>query len=254
LEPIEKLTIETPEQIELEFPVAGLGSRGMALLIDTLIQIVVVIVVIFLTEMISPDLNRYWVTAGKWMTAAVIFSCFACIGDTSRFSKYFERANAGEAPGADSGYYCRGRPVNTFETIARNFLRVLTQLAYMVGAIAIVVDKRNRRLGDMVAGTVVVHELQGAWRLLLVWPEEHGRGYAPRGSHQRDDRPGIPTDRNFSEPPSRFALRTAPEDCHHDRRPDGNSLERGPRRSSFARRFSGGVVPALSRRGPISLR
>ena len=35
-----------------------------------------------------------------------------------------------------------------------------SQLGYVVGAIAIAVDKKNRRLGDMVAGTVVVHELQ----------------------------------------------------------------------------------------------
>src|SRR4029077_20576778 len=54
-----------------------------------------------------------------------------------------------------------GRPINVFESIARNFLRAVdSQLGYVVGAIAIAVDKRNRRLGDMVAGTVVVHELQ----------------------------------------------------------------------------------------------
>ena len=76
MDPIEKLTIETPEQIDLEFPIAGLGSRGLALLVDSLIQIVVVIIVVVLTELISPDLSRYWVTAGKWMTAAVIFLMF----------------------------------------------------------------------------------------------------------------------------------------------------------------------------------
>jgi uncharacterized RDD family membrane protein YckC len=162
LEPIEKLTIETPEQIELEFPVAGLGSRGMALLIDTLIQIVVVIVVIFLTEMISPDLNRYWVTAGKWMTAAVIFLMFCLYwGYFALFEIFWNGQTPGKRQARIRVITVGGRPVNTFETIARNFLRAIdSQLAYMVGAIAIVVDKRNRRLGDMVAGTVVVHELQ----------------------------------------------------------------------------------------------
>jgi len=47
-----------------------------------------------------------------------------------------------------------------FEAIARNFLRVVDSLgAYLVGCIAIAIDKRNRRLGDLVAGTVVVHEV-----------------------------------------------------------------------------------------------
>ncbi|MGB9490978.1 MAG: RDD family protein, partial [Terriglobales bacterium] len=76
MDPIEKLTIETPEQIELEFPIAGLGSRGMALLLDTLIQAVVVIVVLVLSSLISPDLSRYWVTASKWVTALIIFILF----------------------------------------------------------------------------------------------------------------------------------------------------------------------------------
>ena len=35
----DKLTIETPEQIALEFPLAGAGSRFLALAIDTLIQV-----------------------------------------------------------------------------------------------------------------------------------------------------------------------------------------------------------------------
>jgi hypothetical protein len=47
-----------------------------------------------------------------------------------------------------------------FETIARNFLRAIdSQFGYMVGAVAIGVDKK-RRLRHGCAGTVVVHELQ----------------------------------------------------------------------------------------------
>ena len=34
----DKLTIETPEQTALEFPLAGIGSRSLALAIDTLLQ------------------------------------------------------------------------------------------------------------------------------------------------------------------------------------------------------------------------
>jgi hypothetical protein len=48
-----------------------------------------------------------------------------------------------------------------FEAIARNFMRVIdSQLAYVVGAVVIAVDRKNRRLGDLVASTVVVHEIQ----------------------------------------------------------------------------------------------
>ena len=40
----EKLIIETPEQTSIEFPLAGIGSRFLAVLIDSLIQIAVLIV------------------------------------------------------------------------------------------------------------------------------------------------------------------------------------------------------------------
>jgi uncharacterized RDD family membrane protein YckC len=162
LDPIEKLTIETPEQIDLEFPVAGLGSRGLALLVDTLIQLVVVIIVVILTSLVSPDLSHYWATAGKWMTAIVIFFMFCLYWG---YFAIFEVFWNGQTPGKRQAHIrvitSSGRPINAFEAIARNFLRAVdSQLGYIVGAVAIAVDKRNRRLGDMVAGTVVVHELQ----------------------------------------------------------------------------------------------
>jgi len=162
LDSIEKLTIETPEQIDLEFPVAGLGSRGMALLLDTLIQGMVVMVVVLLVELISPDLTRYWVTAGKWMTAVTIFFFFCLYwGYFAIFEGFWNGQTPGKRQAQIRVITASGRPITIFEAMARNFLRVVdSQLAYVVGAIAIVMDKKNRRLGDMVAGTVVVHELQ----------------------------------------------------------------------------------------------
>lgn len=162
MDPIEKLTIETPEQIDLEFPLAGLGSRGLALLVDSLIQAIVVIIVSVLMEVISPDLFRHWAAAGKWMTALIISVMFCLYWG---YFALFEVFWNGQTPGKRQAHIRvitnSGRPINVFEAIARNFLRAVdSQLGYVVGAVTIAVDKRNRRLGDMVAGTVVVHELQ----------------------------------------------------------------------------------------------
>jgi uncharacterized RDD family membrane protein YckC len=162
LDSIEKLTIETPEQIELEFPVAGLGSRGLALLIDTLIQGMVVAAVLILVELISPDLSHYWVTAEKWVMAAAIFSTFCLYWG---YFALFEMFWNGQTPGKRQAHIrvitASGRPITVFEAIARNFMRVIdSQLAYVVGAVVIAVDRKNRRLGDLVASTVVVHEIQ----------------------------------------------------------------------------------------------
>lgn len=162
MDPLEKLTIETPEQIDLEFPVAGLGSRGLALLVDSLIQLIVVVLVAVLMQMISPGLARYWATAGKWMTAGVIFLMFCLYwGYFALFEVFWNGQTPGKRTARIRVLSASGRPITVFEAIARNFLRAVdSQLGYGVGLIAIAVDKRNRRLGDMVAGTVVVHELQ----------------------------------------------------------------------------------------------
>ena len=162
MDPIEKLTIETPEQIELEFPVAGLGSRGMALLVDSLIQALVVIAVLVFTSLVSPDLGRYWATAGKWLEAIVIFLLFCLYwGYFAIFELFWNGQTPGKRQARIRVITASGRPINVFEAIARNFLRAVDlQLFYVVGAIAIAVDRKYRRLGDLVAGTVVIHEIQ----------------------------------------------------------------------------------------------
>jgi len=75
-DPSGKLTIETPEQLSLEFPLAGVGSRGYALCIDTLIQVIVVLVVGLIVAFTLPDLERSWVQARNWEIAIALFLLF----------------------------------------------------------------------------------------------------------------------------------------------------------------------------------
>ncbi|HEV8525104.1 MAG TPA: RDD family protein, partial [Terriglobales bacterium] len=53
-----------------------------------------------------------------------------------------------------------GRPINAFEAIARNLMRAIDGLPgmYGVGIICMILNRQQRRLGDYVAGTVVVHD------------------------------------------------------------------------------------------------
>jgi uncharacterized RDD family membrane protein YckC len=162
LDPIEKLTIETPEQIALEFPLAGLGSRGMAVLVDTLIQAVTALVVVVILLLIRNDLSLYWASAEKWMVAAVIFIVFTIYwGYFAIFEAFWNGQTPGKRQAKIRVISSSGRPITVFESIARNFMRAIDlQLGYVVGAVAIAIDSKSRRLGDMVAGTVVVHEIQ----------------------------------------------------------------------------------------------
>jgi len=160
-DPFDKLTIETPEQTALEFPLAGLGSRALALLYDSLIQLLAALAVVIGIVYFGPSLGRRWVGASNWMTAAAIFFFFCLYWG---YFAGFEILWHGQTPGKRQAKIrvisASGRSITPFEGIARNFLRVIDMLfVYLPGVIAITVDRQNRRLGDMVAGTVVVHEI-----------------------------------------------------------------------------------------------
>jgi hypothetical protein len=53
-----------------------------------------------------------------------------------------------------------GRPITVYEAVARNFLRVVDSMPglYGVAIISALLSAKSKRLGDYVAGTVVVHE------------------------------------------------------------------------------------------------
>jgi uncharacterized RDD family membrane protein YckC len=162
LDPTEKLTIETPEQITLEFPLAGVGSRGLALCVDTLIQIIAAVAVVLIVWLTSPDLTRNWIGARNWLIAIAVFLLFCLYwGYFAAFEVFWNGQTPGKRQAKIRVISASGRPITVFEGIARNVMRAIDSLGlYAVGAITCAIDKKNRRLGDMVAGTVVVHEVE----------------------------------------------------------------------------------------------
>lgn len=157
----DKLTIETPEQIPLEFPLAGIGSRFLAIALDTLIQVLGFLLVVFVAEILLPTAARFTPRAWTW-AAAIFFLCVFVL--YSGYYALFEIFWNGQTPGkrlvrlrviSDSG-----RPVTVYEAVVRNLLRIVDQFPglYVVGIISVFLTARNKRLGDIVAGTVVVHE------------------------------------------------------------------------------------------------
>ena len=172
MSPSDKLTIDTPEQIPLEFPLAGIGSRFLALALDSLIQSFGYLLVLLLLAWFEPDLERIWPKASVWAVAVVVIIGFIIY---SGYFAVFETVWNGQTPGKravrirvikDSG-----RPIAVYEAVARNVMRLIDQFPgiYAVGIISVFLSSRNKRLGDYVAGTVVVHEgalteLQPAWQ------------------------------------------------------------------------------------------
>ena len=149
----ETLRIATPEGVSLELPLAGVGSRFVALLVDTLLQGLIVVAVIAL--LLVADADGYAAFAVMGVT---VFSLLFV------YPVAFELAAVGRTPGkrwSSLRVVCdNGSPVTFRASALRNLLRLVDVLPglYLVGAIAIFVTRSNQRLGDLAAGTIVVRE------------------------------------------------------------------------------------------------
>ena len=160
MDPIEKLTIDTPEQVHLEYPLAGLGSRFLGVFYDTLVQVIIYFVLFLISLLALPGMAT-WNNPSKWLAALLILAGF-CIywGYFAAFEALWNGQTLGKRQAGIRVIKDSGRPITPFEAIARNLVRVVDAFPgfYAVGAITMILNKRNRRLGDFVAGTVVVHD------------------------------------------------------------------------------------------------
>jgi uncharacterized RDD family membrane protein YckC len=161
----EKLIIETPEQTSIEFPLAGIGSRFLAILIDGLIQGAVIIVLLLIFVGLgfgfrSAGLGGF-PNAGVWVAAVLIFAYFLLMYG---YFILFESIWNGQTPGKRLTHIRvikdSGQPITAIDAVGRNLLRIVDQLpfAYGIGVLCAWISPQSKRLGDYVAGTVVVHE------------------------------------------------------------------------------------------------
>jgi len=150
--------------------VAGIGSRFMACFCDTLIQAALFLLLgIAAVSMIGGSnfangpSRGAWLY-GTWALAALLFAGFCVYWG---YYALFEALWNGQTPGKRwAGIRVikdTGRPINAFEAIARNLVRVIDSIPglYAVGIITMLLNEKSRRLGDFVAGTLVVHENKG---------------------------------------------------------------------------------------------
>lgn len=157
------MTIDTPEQIALELPLAGIGSRFLALAFDTLIQFILGFLSFLLLVGVSMAATTSFL---RWLSpsamAAVLVLFIFCL--YWGYFAFFEIIWKGQTPGKRHAKIRvikdTGRPLNVFEAIGRNLMRAIDLLPgmYGIGIVTMMLNDQNRRLGDFVAGTVVVHD------------------------------------------------------------------------------------------------
>ena len=164
----DQLNIETPEQVELRFPIAGIGSRFLALATDSLLQVAAFFVLILGFSLIISALPKGTggsppsATAAKWFVAGIVLFLFLLYwGYYSLFEAFWNGQTPGKRLLKIRVIKDSGRQITLFEALARNLLRVVDIQpwpVYLVGVITMLCNREQKRLGDLVAGTIVVHE------------------------------------------------------------------------------------------------
>jgi uncharacterized RDD family membrane protein YckC len=149
----DRLAIATPEGVEVELTLAGVGSRFIAGAIDFSIQIVVIVA-------LSVVLRQLGDAGFAIFTSASFLLIFF-------YDVLFEVLGGGRTPGkracglrvVASG----GRPITLGRSAVRNILRIIDILPgfYAVGMVVVFATPRNQRIGDLVAGTHVVRDRHG---------------------------------------------------------------------------------------------
>jgi len=142
----------TPEKVVVTYRLAGLGTRASAQLLDLIIATGLMIVVVRILGFALPG-----------GIAELVIGVVVTFGFLGYFS-LFEGLWNGQTPGKKASSLrvrmVDGSPVSFSAALYRNLLRPADMLpiAYLVGFVAMFTNEKSQRIGDLAAGTVVVHE------------------------------------------------------------------------------------------------
>lgn len=149
----DRITIWAPEGLQLDYALAGLGSRFIAAAFDAALRVIVVAAAVGVAA-----------AAGAGSTFLLIVLIVGSFLSLFVYNIAFEVWGGGRTPGKRwSGLrvlMADGQPVSFAASAIRNLLRIIDEwaTALLAGSISILVTKRNQRLGDLAAGTIVVRE------------------------------------------------------------------------------------------------
>ena len=158
----DQLNIDTPELVDIQLPLAGIGSRFIALLVDMLIWFAGFIVLAIVLAIFLPGIEAFSKISEQWAVAAAIFMVFLLFwGYFTLFEAFWNGRTPGKRVARIRVIQRSGRAISLFESMARNLVRYVDMQPfpmYAVGVIAIFTTRQHQRLGDLAAGTLVVRD------------------------------------------------------------------------------------------------
>lgn len=154
-----RVSISTPEHVHLQYETAGIGSRGLAAAIDMLITFGLLIVMVLLS------IPFFIVVEGTgW--GSVTFSILLIVLFSTPIlywvlMEYFMKGQTlGKRTVGLRVVMDDGRTPTFFAVFLRNLLRLIDNVPffYFLGMVVILFNKKEKRIGDLAAGTIVVRE------------------------------------------------------------------------------------------------
>lgn len=159
-----RINLETPESVELEFTLAGIGNRTYALIIDYIVLGILLFLSVVIASFLTYQVGVNDFIEGRrediirWIWAIELLIFFAIyVG----YFVFFETIWQGQTPGKKRANIRviadNGRTVDVSKTILRSLLRPIDDILF-IGVFLIVLTKKEKRIGDIVAGTLVIQE------------------------------------------------------------------------------------------------
>lgn len=154
----EQVDIKTPEFVSLQYKLAGLGSRGAAIIIDQILLTIAMVLII---------LSLFFFTgtfAGTESSIPFVITIIAIFilnyGYFFIAEYFFDGKTIGKQMIGIRVIQENGHGITLLSSFIRNLLRIIDMLpsSYFVGMIMVFFHSKHKRLGDLAAGTIVVHE------------------------------------------------------------------------------------------------
>lgn len=162
----------TPEQVAIRYELAGFGSRAVAAIIDSLLQLAAIVAILFVFLLISQikltDSHVMVNRIGKSVAIGVALLIFFILswGYYIAFEFLWNGATPGKRLLGLRVIKDGGHPVDFRAVVIRNLVRAVDILPGMLpiaplygfAFIAVLTHAQYKRLGDMAAGTLVVRQ------------------------------------------------------------------------------------------------
>ena len=157
------IKIRTPESVELEFTLAGIGNRSLALMIDYLLVFVLLSLVSVVASFISEQLVNLSLVLGDgtedldlWLVALALIVTMAIYwGYFVGFETYWQGQTPGKRLTKIRVINDNGKPEGIMQATLRSLLRPVDDILF-IGFFCILFSQQEKRIGDWLAGTLVV--------------------------------------------------------------------------------------------------